>query len=69
MSRSPMSHEMAQGLGFYGKLPYVGDFVSRRLPGEFIRPWDQEAFRRQRRKLNFLIHENMVGIGNGRIMK
>lgn len=41
MSRSPMSHEMAQGLGFYGKLPYVGDFVSRRLPGEFIRPWDQ----------------------------
>ncbi len=27
--------------GFYGKLPIVGDFVSRRLPREFINPWDQ----------------------------
>jgi len=27
--------------GFYGKLPIVGDFVSRRLPREFIDPWDQ----------------------------
>ena len=27
-------------VGFYGKLPVVGDFVSRRLPSEFIGPWD-----------------------------
>jgi type VI secretion system protein ImpM len=27
--------------GFYGKLPVVGDFVSRRLSREFITPWDQ----------------------------
>ncbi|AFL74250.1 type VI secretion system-associated protein TagF [Thiocystis violascens] len=26
--------------GFYGKLPELGDFVSRRAPGEFVRPWD-----------------------------
>ncbi len=26
--------------GFYGKLPIIGDFVSRRLPNEFITPWD-----------------------------
>jgi type VI secretion system protein ImpM len=26
--------------GFYGKLPIVGDFVSRRLPNEFVNPWD-----------------------------
>ncbi len=44
MPRAAVSHEtgqeMAQGIGFYGKLPCVGDFVSRRLPTEFIRPWD-----------------------------
>lgn len=27
-------------VGFYGKLPIIGDFVSRRLPSEFITPWD-----------------------------
>jgi type VI secretion system protein ImpM len=26
--------------GLYGKLPMLGDFVSRRLPADFIRPWD-----------------------------
>lgn len=26
--------------GWYGKLPFLGDFASRRLPGEFIRTWD-----------------------------
>lgn len=26
--------------GFYGKLPVLGDFVSRRLPADFIRVWD-----------------------------
>ena len=27
--------------GFYGKLPSHGDFVSRRLPRQFVEPWDQ----------------------------
>jgi type VI secretion system protein ImpM len=27
-------------VGFYGKLPIVGDFISRRLPDEFINSWD-----------------------------
>ena len=27
--------------GFYGKLPSLGDFVSRRLPSDFILPWDR----------------------------
>jgi type VI secretion system protein ImpM len=34
------------GLGFFGKLPARGDFVTRRLPAEFVAPWDawlQEA--------------------------
>jgi type VI secretion system protein ImpM len=26
--------------GWYGKLPFLGDFASRRLPPEFIRTWD-----------------------------
>ena len=26
--------------GFYGKVPGLGDFVSRRLPNDFIQPWD-----------------------------
>ncbi|MEQ1636208.1 MAG: type VI secretion system-associated protein TagF [Methylococcales bacterium] len=27
-------------VGFYGKLPIIGDFVSRRLPDDFINAWD-----------------------------
>lgn len=27
--------------GFYGKLPATGDFVTRRLPGDFVRVWDR----------------------------
>jgi type VI secretion system protein ImpM len=27
--------------GWYGKVPYLGDFASRRLPGEFISTWDR----------------------------
>ncbi len=27
-------------VGFYGKLPIVGDFISRRLPDEFLNSWD-----------------------------
>lgn len=30
-----------KGVGFFGKLPTLGDFVSRRLPRQFIDPWDQ----------------------------
>lgn len=30
----------ANKIGFYGKLPIVGDFVHRRLPQDFVRPWD-----------------------------
>ncbi|MGD9211178.1 MAG: type VI secretion system-associated protein TagF [Desulfobacteraceae bacterium] len=26
--------------GFFGKLPQVGDFISRRLPPYFVKPWD-----------------------------
>ncbi|TIS08300.1 MAG: DUF2094 domain-containing protein, partial [Mesorhizobium sp.] len=26
--------------GFYGKMPATGDFVTRRLPGDFVRVWD-----------------------------
>jgi type VI secretion system protein ImpM len=26
--------------GWYGKLPSLGDFASRRLPVEFVKPWD-----------------------------
>jgi type VI secretion system protein ImpM len=32
---------MNPGVGFYGKLPGLGDFVSRRLPRAFIDSWDQ----------------------------
>ncbi len=31
----------ADSPGFYGKLPSLGDFVTRRLPAEFTSPWDQ----------------------------
>lgn len=27
--------------GFFGKIPGVGDFVRRRLPGSFVEPWDR----------------------------
>jgi type VI secretion system protein ImpM len=28
------------GAGFFGKVPSHGDFVSRRLPADFVAPWD-----------------------------
>ena len=40
--------------GFYGKIPLLGDFVSRRLPRHFIEPWDswlQSAFAASREQL------------------
>ena len=33
-------NSIAGSPGFYGKLPIVGDFISRRLPASFVRPWD-----------------------------
>ena len=27
--------------GFYGKMPATGDFITRRLPGDFVRAWDR----------------------------
>ena len=27
--------------GFYGKMPATGDFVTRRLSGDFVRAWDR----------------------------
>ena len=29
------------GACWFGKLPFLGDFASRRLPESFIRPWDE----------------------------
>lgn len=48
-------------LGLYGKLPVHGDFVSRRLPGEFIDPWDSWlqrsiAFSKERLAAGWLDH-------------
>lgn len=31
---------MQLGAGWYGKLPTLGDFATRRLPPEFVEPWD-----------------------------
>ena len=35
-----MSGNALNGAGFFGKLPMRGDFVERRLPSEFVAPWD-----------------------------
>jgi type VI secretion system protein ImpM len=35
-----MLNESTLSPGFYGKLPILGDFVSRHLPKDFIKPWD-----------------------------
>jgi type VI secretion system protein ImpM len=40
--------------GFYGKLPILGDFLSRRLPARFVQTWDawlQEALSTSRKQL------------------
>lgn len=37
---APSRHAGASELGWYGKLPVVGDFVGRRLPQGFIDRWD-----------------------------
>jgi type VI secretion system protein ImpM len=35
-----MTADVATAPGWYGKIPYLGDFASRRLPQTFIGPWD-----------------------------
>lgn len=48
MPRGPVS------AGLYGKLPGCGDFVRRRLPLDFVEPWDawlQQGLEASRRKL------------------
>lgn len=40
MSEPNLVSAMESPIGFYGKLPSVGDFVSRRLPQDFIASWD-----------------------------
>jgi type VI secretion system protein ImpM len=32
--------ELAAGTGWYGKLPAIGDFASRRVNDQFVRTWD-----------------------------
>lgn len=32
--------DLADGPGFFGKLPCLGDFVRRRLPDTFVSQWD-----------------------------
>ncbi|MBL1265364.1 type VI secretion system-associated protein TagF [Candidatus Methylomicrobium oryzae] len=56
-----MSAESVNILGYYGKVPTHGDFVTRGLPRSFIEPWDlwlQEAILTSRRQLgeNWLNH-------------
>lgn len=41
MSGSTLTVAHSDAPGFFGKVPEVGDFVSRRLPQDFIQPWDQ----------------------------
>ena len=28
-------------LGWFGKIPAAGDFINRRLPNDFLQPWDE----------------------------
>ena len=35
-----MASDVASVPGWYGKLPSLGDFASRRLEADFIEPWD-----------------------------
>lgn len=38
---APSAAEEGRRLGFYGKLPMRGDFLSRGLSSDFILPWDE----------------------------
>jgi len=41
MSQKNLTKAANLELGFYGKLPSLGDFASRRLPQDFISSWDK----------------------------
>ena len=54
MPAEPVSAALAPSAGFFGKLPSRGDFVTRRLPRDFVDPWDrwlQEAIVSSREQL------------------
>jgi type VI secretion system protein ImpM len=54
MAATSDSIEAAGIAGWYGKLPCLGDFASRRLPTDFITPWDawlQRSIAASRRQL------------------
>ncbi|WP_277187809.1 type VI secretion system-associated protein TagF [Caballeronia sp. BR00000012568055] len=38
---TPASSGEIRAAGWYGKLPALGDFASRRLPASFVAPWDR----------------------------
>ena len=53
MPDTPVSGQ-GTAVGFYGKLPCAGDFVTRTLPSTFVAPWDawlQQALHASRAKL------------------
>lgn len=41
LDNSGIDNSDINSLGFYGKIPSNGDFVSRQLPRTFVDPWDQ----------------------------
>ena len=52
---NPIANPLVPGL--YGKIPSLGDFVSRRLPRSFISPWEtwlQEVITNSREQLGEL---------------
>lgn len=55
MSEQPVNMEVSDDFpGFYGKIPSLGDFVSRRLPRHFVTPWEtwlREAIANSREQL------------------
>ncbi|MEW8523021.1 MAG: type VI secretion system-associated protein TagF [Candidatus Thiodiazotropha endolucinida] len=55
MSEQTLNNAMHEDApGFYGKIPSLGDFVTRRLPRGFIAPWEtwmQEAIANSREQL------------------
>ena len=53
-----MTAELTEAIpGWYGKVPYLGDFASRRLPEEFIQAWDVW--------LQEVLHATRASLGEG----
>ena len=54
-----MSETAPRG-GLYGKAPAFGDFVVRRLPSTFVRPWDDwlsRSLAASRQQIGEVIHK------------